>query len=147
MHFEANCCEAQTVLFYNVPEEVCIARCTKRAETSDRSDDNAVTIRKRYTNYVEQTRPVIEMYEHFGKVHEIDGARDANEIYEETRKHLLPQVSFMVGPQGSGKSSIGKALCNSTNMKCIDFPEFCKANGLCGKDDETVTCALIKSLS
>lgn len=90
LHFEATACEAQTVLYFNVPEEICIARCMERAKTSDRSDDNQSTIKKRYTNYVESTKPAIDMYQHFGKVHEIDGTRDINEIYEDTRKALLP---------------------------------------------------------
>ena len=32
-------------------------------------------------------------------------------------------------------------------MAHIDFPKFLCENGLEGKDDETVTCALIKRLS
>ena len=62
----------------------------ERAKTSERTDDNEKTIKKRFTNYIEQTSPVIEMYEHFGKVHEIDGTRDVNEVYAEARKCLLP---------------------------------------------------------
>lgn len=119
----------------------------ERAKTSGRSDDTESTIKKRFTNYVESTKPAIEMYSHFGKVHEIDGCNDVNEIYEETRKALLPQVSWIVGPRGSGKSSVGRALSACTNMKLIDFSEFVKSCSLEGKDDETVVSALIKSLS
>jgi hypothetical protein len=30
------------------------------------------------------------MYNNFGKVHEIDGTREINDIYEDTRKSVLP---------------------------------------------------------
>lgn len=119
----------------------------KRAETSGRSDDNEETIIKRFQNYVDATKPVIEMYTKFGKVREIDGSQDINAIYEQTRRAMLPQVSFIVGPKASGKSTLGNTLCEKTNMKRIKFNEFVKKEGLQSKNDETVTMALIKALA
>lgn len=107
LHFETVCCEAQSVLYFNVPEEICIERCLERAKTSGRTDDNHGTIQRRYQNYVDQTKPVIEMYEHFGKVREIDGCKEVNDIYEESRASVLPEVCWMVGPIGSGKTILG----------------------------------------
>jgi adenylate kinase family enzyme len=147
MHFESACCEASAVLYYNVDEDVCISRCMDRAKTSGRTDDNQATIVRRFQNYVDQTKPVISMYERFGKVHEIDGVRDPNEIYEDSRKAVLPQVSFLIGPQGAGKSVLGKALSDRTNMYMMNFGEFVKKNNLGKKDDETQTAALIACLS
>jgi len=87
------------------------------------------------------------MYEHFGKVREIDGTSDVNEIYEKTRASVLPQVSFMIGPIGSGKSCLGKNLCSRTNMELMNYDEFIASSGLENKDEETQTAALIKALS
>ena len=87
------------------------------------------------------------MYERFGKVHEIDGCRDPNEIYEDSRTAVLPQVSFLIGPQGAGKTVLGKGLCERANMKLLNFPKFVAENNLGSKDDETVTSALIAALS
>ena len=102
---------------------------------------------RRYQNYVDQTKPVIAMYDRFGKVHEIDGCRDPNDIYVDSRTAVLPQVSFLIGPQGSGKTVLGNGLCERTNMKLLNFPKFVAENNLGDKDDETVTSALIKALS
>lgn len=146
-HFESEACEAQAVLYYNVPEDVCLSRCMERAKTSGRADDNEVTIKKRYQNYVEMSKPVIDMYKRFGKVHEIDGCRDPNEIYADSRTAILPQVSFLIGPQGAGKSVLGRGLCERTNMKLLNFPKFVADNNLESNDDETVTSALISALS
>jgi adenylate kinase family enzyme len=70
---------------------------------------------------VDQTKPVIEMYEHFGKVREINGCAEINDIYEESRASVLPEVSWMVGPIGSGKSVLGSDLCERTNMQLKNY--------------------------
>jgi len=57
-YFEQNVFEAQQVLFYEVPKEVMLERCLKRAEASGdakRSDDSAETLQKRVQTYVDQT--------------------------------------------------------------------------------------------
>jgi len=130
-----------------VDEEVCLQRCLKRAELGDRADDKASILAKRLKNYNEQTKPVIELYQKFQKVREIDGNRDAGAVYQDTRKAMLPQVFCMVGPQASGKTTLGAALCERTNMKLLNFNCFVGEQGLSGADDETVTMALIHRLS
>lgn len=50
-YFEQNVMETQQVLFYDVPQELMIERCMKRAETSGRDDDNAETIKKRIQQF------------------------------------------------------------------------------------------------
>jgi len=59
---------------------------------------------------------------------------------------MLPQMFFMIGPKGSGKTLLGTMLAERTNMYIINFWSFLKENGLYGKDDETVTMGLIKYL-
>jgi len=49
--FEQQVVETQQVLYYEVPQEIMIERCMKRAETSGRDDDNAETIKKRIQQY------------------------------------------------------------------------------------------------
>lgn len=99
------------------------------------------------TAYKESTIPVIDLYERFGKVKKIDTNRDELEAYNDTRKAMLPQISCMIGPKASGKTTLGNALCERTNMKLVNFNTFCTENKLDGEDDETVTAALIKQMS
>ena len=119
----------------------------KRAETSTRSDDNKDTIIKRFQAYNEQSRPVCEFYSRFGKVRLINSNRDPLEIYQDTRAAMLPQISCMIGPKASGKTTLGVALCERTNMKLINFDNFVAESRLQDEDDEVVTSALIKMLS
>ena len=68
-----------------------------------------------------QTTPVIDLYRRFGKVREVSGEHDELTVYENTRKAMLPQVSFIIGPQASGKTTLGAALCERTNQRLINF--------------------------
>jgi UMP-CMP kinase len=62
IYFEQVVGEAQSVLYFNTPHDVCLARCMERAKTSGRDDDNQETITKRLTTYEEQSKPVVDMY-------------------------------------------------------------------------------------
>ena len=93
IYFEQHVCECQTVLYYEVDEDVLTERCRKRAETSGRSDDNEETLKKRFNAYNEQTKPVLELYQKFGKVRKIDASGDINDVYKLTKQALLPEIS------------------------------------------------------
>ena len=60
---------------------------------------------------------------------------------------MLPQIFFIVGPKCSGKTALGSALAERTNMHLLNFTQFVKDHNLKGKDDEVVTTALIKDLT
>lgn len=87
------------------------------------------------------------MYEKFGKVREVDGSGDTSQVWNATRKAMLPQISFIVGPKISGKTSLGTALAQRTNAKLLKFNEFVKQHGLEHSDDDTVVLALIQQLA
>jgi len=89
-----------------------------------RADDNVETLKKRISSYNDQTQPVLDMYNRFGKVTFISGEPEVNAVYAETRKAIFPQVSFCVGPKGSGKTVLGKKLCSRTNMTLLNFTDF-----------------------
>lgn len=147
--FENNVCPAQRVLYFSVSESICLERCLGRAAATGggREDDKAEILLKRLENYSRETRPVIDFYRQFGKVREVNGEFDELKVYAETRKAMLPQVSFIIGPRGSGKTCIGKALCEVSNQKMLNFSNFIEENKLVDKDDETVMQALIKHLA
>ena len=118
-----------------------------RGLTSGRSDDNQEAIIKRFETYQQKNLPVIHYYEQFGKVRTIDANRDVLEVYEDTRQAMLPQISCIIGPKASGKTTLGNALCERTNMKLLNYNAFIKSNNLGDCDEETATMALIKQLS
>lgn len=101
----------------------------------------------RLKTYEEQSKPVVEMYQKFGKVHEVDGSGDTFQVWNLTRKAMLPQVSFMIGPKISGKGTLAGELAKRSNAKKISFTNFCQENDLVDKDDDTMVLALINQLS
>ena len=133
------------MLFFDCAQETCTERILQRGQ--GRSDDNLEAINKRFETFVSKNMPVVAFYDQFNKVRKIDANRDSLEIYEDTRKAMLPQISFMIGPKASGKTTLGTALCERTNMKMMNYNQFVAENDLSDKDDEEKTTALIQHLS
>ena len=68
------------VFFLNVNKETIIKRIEKRKLLEKRSDDNLVTILKRYDTYMETTKPVLDFYSKKPKFYEINGDEKIDEI-------------------------------------------------------------------
>ena len=96
IYFEQNVCECQTVLYFKDQKHEEANEGEDRKEEADEATDS--------------TLEVIEKYKLFGKVREIDSSLDADTVLRETKRALLPEVFFLLGPKASGKSTIGKIL-------------------------------------
>jgi len=69
------------LLSLNVPEERLVKRLLNRGKTSGRSDDNEETIKKRLQQYHEKTSPVKEFYNKEGKLFEINGVGEIDDVH------------------------------------------------------------------
>ncbi|KAJ7273441.1 UMP-CMP kinase [Mycena haematopus] len=83
--FDEEVCQASLVLFFSTTEEVMLERLLERGKTSGREDDNAESIKKRFTTYKETTMPVIQHYEALGKVAEIDSSPSVEEVHQKAK--------------------------------------------------------------
>jgi len=81
LKFEEDVCTSSLVLFFTTDEETMLGRLLERGKTSGRDDDNIESIRKRFVTYKETTMPVIEHYETFGKVAQIDSSPTVDEVH------------------------------------------------------------------
>jgi adenylate kinase len=72
------------VLHLAVPEETLISRLAGRG----RKDDQPDTIRRRFEQYNEMTRPLLEYYEHRGLLHSIDGIPDPESVAAEIERTI-----------------------------------------------------------
>jgi adenylate kinase family enzyme len=124
-----------------VTEEVLLERCLVRASNSavQREDDNEETLKKRLKAFQDLSKPVVELYAKFGKVRTIDASFPIEEVYKKTREAMLPQIFWMIGPKCSGKTALGSALADRTNMSHLNFTKLIKESGLKEADDETKT--------
>ena len=128
---------------YDVSEEVLIERCQERAKTSGRSDDNMATLIERFRNFRDASVPVVDYYDVLGKVTRIVATGTVKQVYEQTKKALLPEVFCIVGPRGAGKTKLGEALAQRANMEMLNFDDFLKARSLQDASCEEKTQALI----
>lgn len=76
----------QFVLFFECPENVCVARCLARGKHSGRADDNEEAMKKRFATYLNQTMLIINYYDKLGFVRRIDATRPVKQIYEDVRQ-------------------------------------------------------------
>ena len=68
------------IFFLNVNKDTIIKRLEKRKILEKRSDDDSITIIKRYDTYMETTKPVLDFYSKNSNFYEIDGTLEIDEI-------------------------------------------------------------------
>lgn len=66
--------------------ESSIERIILRAKTSGRSDDNPTVIKDRYKIYEEESGPILEYYQTQGKVFDVDGHPNVENVFLEITK-------------------------------------------------------------
>ncbi len=76
------------IFFLNVNKETIVERIKKRKVLEKRTDDELVTILKRYDTYIETTRPVLDYYSKNSNFHEIDGTMEIDKITSKIKAFL-----------------------------------------------------------
>jgi adenylate kinase len=82
------------VFALQIPDEVAIARLTRRAELEGREDDTPDAIRTRLDAYHRETEPLIEYYRARNKLVPIHGNRTENQVFAEIQQ-ALEQVAVV----------------------------------------------------
>ncbi len=68
-----------------VPFDLLKKRLLQRGKESGRSDDNEEVISKRINEYLDKTAPVADYYDQQGKLREVDGVGDIEEVNQRIR--------------------------------------------------------------
>ena len=63
-------------------------RLLERGKTSGRADDNINTIRKRFTTFITQSVPVVDMYKRRDLAYEISAVPAPNSVYGDVKQSL-----------------------------------------------------------
>ena len=80
--------ELKFVIFLDVSEEIMTSRLLERSKTSGRSDDNLETIKKRFRTYINETKPIIDIFDTLGKVRKIDSTGTIKDVFTEVATHF-----------------------------------------------------------
>jgi adenylate kinase len=78
----------RVVFEFQLPEEVCVERLTRRAQEEGRVDDTPEAIRTRLGLYHEQTEPLAEYYRARGLLVGIRADRSVDEVFDEIQRVL-----------------------------------------------------------
>lgn len=70
-------------LYFDCPEDELMRRLMARGRTSGRTDDNEISIRKRFRTFEDTCRPVIDRYREQGRVVVVDSLRSVDDIFYE----------------------------------------------------------------
>jgi adenylate kinase len=76
------------VFEFQLPEEVCVERLSRRAEEEGRADDTPEAIRTRLRLYHEQTEPLVEYYRTRGNLVGVRADRPVDEVFAEIQGAL-----------------------------------------------------------
>ncbi|PUZ62522.1 hypothetical protein GQ55_4G364900 [Panicum hallii var. hallii] len=90
--------EPEFVLFIDCPKEEMERRILNRNQGRD--DDNIDTARRRFEVFQESTMPVVQYYEKRGKLRRVDGAKSADEVFEDV-KAIFVQLNTQANQGGN----------------------------------------------
>ena len=74
------------VIYLKVEMEEVQRRILKRAEIEQRADDTPATVKARVENFFAQTMPLVDYYEKQGKLVEINGMQDIEQVFSDICK-------------------------------------------------------------
>ena len=76
------------IFFFDLPDEVAVARLGRRAADENRPDDTPEVIRRRLELYHSETEPIVEHYRATGKLVPLHADRTVDAVYEEIQDAL-----------------------------------------------------------
>ncbi len=113
------------MLSLEVPRDELVDRLLKRAETSNRKDDNLEVIEYRLKEYEDKTVPVIDYYKEKNIYYPIGGVGEIDEVFNKLTtaiEHSLKKVLLNIvifGYPGAGKGTQASMLCEKYNLVYI----------------------------
>lgn len=76
-------------IWIDVPKDVAVERAMQRG----RPDDTKESVETRINTYYDQTMPIIEYIEHFGKLVKIDGTKTVEEVFQAILEAIRADMS------------------------------------------------------
>ncbi|XP_032680812.1 UMP-CMP kinase isoform X2 [Odontomachus brunneus] len=84
----------KSVIFCECNQEVCTQRCLKRgAEGSGRSDDNEQSLILRHQTYLQNTIPIVTLYEQQDLVFKVDSMRPPEQVFQDVAE-FFPKIGW-----------------------------------------------------
>lgn len=149
LYFEKHIKEIGLILNFQASEEVCLMRTKTRAIQEKRLEEMSDERNKDHLReFREQSEPLIQFYQKFGVVRNINAELEVSQVFEAVKEKLYPTIYLIIGKKYSGKSTLGSMLSQRMSLKKIDYKEFINSESISKKknDDHFVLNALINQL-
>ena len=78
------------LLYFECTFETLEKRLLERGKASGRIDDNIEAIKKRFTTYADETKPIIEYFEKQDKVIKVDSEKPVEEVFGQLKSIFDP---------------------------------------------------------
>ena len=129
--------EIDYILNFDCPEDVLVERLLDRGKTSGRADDNPESIRNRIKVFNSSTRPALDFYTRFGKVHTVSSTGTIEEVYSQVLKELQKNLIFLYGPPGIDKSNLAQGLSGVAGYRHLELKQLWrKGKGKLGEEEK-----------
>ncbi|PKP54051.1 MAG: adenylate kinase [Bacteroidetes bacterium HGW-Bacteroidetes-1] len=117
------------IFILEVDEKECTKRLLQRATEQNRSDDNALVIKRRLQEYHQKTLPLLEFYESTGILTPINGLGTSEEVFDRINNHISEELNrrpanvILFGYPGAGRATQAARLASDFNLRCISTGE------------------------
>lgn len=91
---------------------------------SKQKDQNVEFIRNVIDNAEVFLNEMSDFYSNFGLLYRVKNEDEADEVYENVKKILLPKIIFLYGPPKNGKSEIAIKLESKIGYHYISLRDF-----------------------
>ena len=92
--YEESVGDCSFMLYLEVPEDEMLCRLLNRGKSSGRSDDNELTIRKRFRTFMRDSLPVVAELEARGLLRRVDAMGDPDVVYDRVCSVLAQESGF-----------------------------------------------------
>lgn len=84
-------------------------------------------------HYYAKSRELIDFYAQFGAVRETDAVGTPELVFKRFKQAIRPEVFFIIGPPGSGKTTQARKMAEKYNLHLIDSESFSYDKDQAGK--------------
>ena len=143
LFIEKNLKEIKMILYLSCDRDILQKRLINSNSSYDEEMANSLL-----NEFEKYSTPLIDFYNRFGLIKEINSNENINSINKMAKEALLPEIYCMIGKRYSGKSTFANAMISKVNIKYINFAQFLKEQEISKRinDDDFVINSFIDRL-
>ena len=135
LHFEKNIIPISLILNFNLDEENGYKRILEQQKNLP-IKMTSEEYKKLYDDYNVKLKEIIDFYEPYGIVRDIDANKPIGVVNTLVKENLYPVIYSIIGKRYSGKTELSKILTCHTGIFHFDFNDFLKEKDIKKRKDD-----------